>query len=405
MKFAHLADTHLGYRQYGLIEREEDFYNVFEDIVDKIIEERVDFVIHSGDLFEIAKPSPNALLAFQEEFLRIKDAGIPFYAIAGNHDSIMRKNALPPIILFKKLGLNIISPNNPVIESSFLRENGIFVGGTPYISKSQNNLLKLKLEELSKLSKDYSKRILVAHQGIDKYLRFQYELELADIPTNFNYYAMGHIHNRIVDDFGEGKLVYPGSSEIWRANELNDYKKNGKGFYIVDISSSGSSFGENLEVEPINIDLPREFISENIEFNNLDSDILSLEKYINQLNKQPILNINIETKEKDKINSGDIYKKLNDAFSNNCLMVRPSFITEETKNEEKFIFSDDSLGHRELLKEYLKITFNNEDICNLALDLLDNLSKDKDEEAKKISDNFYHDYFGESEKLGEKHDI
>lgn len=52
MKFAHLSDTHLGYRQYGLIEREDDFYNVFNEIVDKIIDERVDFVIHSGDLLK-----------------------------------------------------------------------------------------------------------------------------------------------------------------------------------------------------------------------------------------------------------------------------------------------------------------------------------------------------------------
>ena len=49
MKFAHLSDTHLGYRQFGLNEREKDFYEVFELIIDKIIEENVDFVIHSGD--------------------------------------------------------------------------------------------------------------------------------------------------------------------------------------------------------------------------------------------------------------------------------------------------------------------------------------------------------------------
>ena len=38
MKFAHLADTHLGYRQFGLLEREKDFYEVFDKIIDKIIE-------------------------------------------------------------------------------------------------------------------------------------------------------------------------------------------------------------------------------------------------------------------------------------------------------------------------------------------------------------------------------
>ncbi len=26
MQFAHLADTHMGYRQYGLVERENDFF-------------------------------------------------------------------------------------------------------------------------------------------------------------------------------------------------------------------------------------------------------------------------------------------------------------------------------------------------------------------------------------------
>ena len=29
IKIAHLADTHLGYRQYGLQEREDDFYDSF----------------------------------------------------------------------------------------------------------------------------------------------------------------------------------------------------------------------------------------------------------------------------------------------------------------------------------------------------------------------------------------
>ena len=31
-----MADTHLGYKQYGLNERENDFYKTFEKIIDDI---------------------------------------------------------------------------------------------------------------------------------------------------------------------------------------------------------------------------------------------------------------------------------------------------------------------------------------------------------------------------------
>ncbi|MBZ9570517.1 DNA repair exonuclease [Methanobrevibacter sp. TMH8] len=396
MKFAHLADTHLGYRQYGLVERENDFYNVFNEIVNKIIEERVDFVIHSGDLFEMAKPSPKALLVFQEGLMKIKEEGIPFYAIAGNHDTIMRQNAVPPQILFKRLGLTLISPNNPVIESSFLKDNDIFIGGTPFIPKSQNAFLKSNLEELAKKSQGFSNRILVSHQGIDKYLPFQYELELADIPDSFTYYAMGHVHNRITDDFGEGKLAYPGSSEIWRSNEVGDYKSKGKGFYVVDIR------GDIPEIQPINIELPREFINHNIEFKKLDSEISALERHISTLKNKPIVNVTVE---KGNFNSADVYKKLNEAFSKITLMLRPSFKTDELIKEEKLIGDNNSLEPRDLLMDRLK-SYENEDITNLAIDLFNSLSKDKFDESEKISNNFYEEYFGQYEedykKIAEK---
>ena len=36
MRFAHLSDSHLGSRQFGLLERETDFYDVFAKNIDKI---------------------------------------------------------------------------------------------------------------------------------------------------------------------------------------------------------------------------------------------------------------------------------------------------------------------------------------------------------------------------------
>ena len=85
------------------------------------------FVIHSGDLFETSRPPTKALLTAQENFLKFKEEKIPVYAIAGNHDIVMRKNALPPQVLYKKFGLKLIGPKNPYYD-----HEGIFIGGSPY---------------------------------------------------------------------------------------------------------------------------------------------------------------------------------------------------------------------------------------------------------------------------------
>ena len=77
MKFAHLSDTHLGYRQYGKVERERDFAAAFQNIIEKIIDLDVDFVIHSGDLFETPRPTTDALLVVQRAIKELNKAEIP----------------------------------------------------------------------------------------------------------------------------------------------------------------------------------------------------------------------------------------------------------------------------------------------------------------------------------------
>ncbi|MBU4607567.1 MAG: DNA repair exonuclease, partial [Euryarchaeota archaeon] len=282
MQFAHLSDTHLGYRQYGLFEREKDYYNVFEDLVTSIIQERPDFVLHAGDLFEFSRPPTQALLEVQKGLIRLKEAKIPVYAIAGNHDIIMKKNALPPHLLFKELGLKIISPRTP-----FYQQDDIFIGGSPYISRYHADTLKERLKLLENESARHNKRIMVLHQGIDKYLPYEYELELADIPEGFDYYALGHIHNRIVDDYGGGKMVYPGSTEIWKMDEVENYQKKGKGYYLVDTD------GESFQVDPVNIELPREFIKTRVEYSLLDEEIIKLQDYIQKLKSKQVLHLTV----------------------------------------------------------------------------------------------------------------
>ena len=384
MKFAHLADTHLGYRQFGLLEREKDFYEVFDKIIDRIIEEKVDFVIHSGDLFDSARPSPSALLAFQKGLLKLKGAGIPIYAVAGNHDIVNRNGAIPPQVLFKKFGLKLISP----INSTYM-QGDVFIAGLPFYSSSQNKNLKSKLDELSKKAQNHDKSILVLHQGIDKYFNLQYELEIGDIPDNFNYYALGHLHNYICDDFGDGKLVYPGSTETWNVNELIDLKKNGKGFVIVDLD------GPKINVKRIPMEVPREFIVKTIDYRNLGAEIDIIKNIIKDFDKKPILNLKINNIDSS---TGEIYEFINKELGDLALMIRPTFNVLDREVDVNAIINDENaLGPKELLINELK-EYDSEDINNLAVELYDLLSKNKTEESQDLINQFFRENYSVIDK-------
>ena len=379
MKFAHLADTHLGYRQFGLLEREKDFYEVFDKIIDRIIEEKVDFVIHSGDLFDSARPSPSALLAFQKGLLKLKGAGIPMYAIAGNHDIVNRNGAIPPQVLFKKFGLKVLSP----INTTYMHDD-VFIAGLPFYPASQNKNLKNKLNELSKKAQNHEKSILVLHQGIDKYFNLQYELEIGDIPDNFNYYALGHLHNYICDDFGNGKLVYPGSTETWNVNELIDLKKNGKGFAIVELD------GSKMNVKRIKMEVPREFIVKTIDYRNLGAEIDIIKNMIKDFDKKPILNFKINNIDST---TGEIYDFINKELSDLALMIRPTFNVIDNELDVNSIINDkNALGPNELLIEELK-KYDSEDVNNLAIELYDLLSKNKTEESRDLINQFFNEKY------------
>ena len=104
----------------------------------------------------------------------------------------------------------------------------------------------------------------------------------------------------------QGKLVYPGSTEIWKTSELPDYRENGKGFVIVDFE------GPKPLVNRIKIDTSREFIDKKINYNDLDGAIERIKANIKDFDKKPILNLTID--EVDSDTSG-IYDVIKDALA------------------------------------------------------------------------------------------
>jgi DNA repair exonuclease SbcCD nuclease subunit len=88
-KLLHVSDTHLGNRQYGSDIRRGDFTHAFEAAIDRALEENVDAVIHTGDLFHRRTPSLPIVKDCIDILRKLADAEIPFYGIVGNHDRKM----------------------------------------------------------------------------------------------------------------------------------------------------------------------------------------------------------------------------------------------------------------------------------------------------------------------------
>lgn len=386
MRFAHLSDSHLGYKQYGIDEREQDFYDVFEKTIDKIIELDVDFVIHSGDLFDQSRPSTNSMLVFQKGLIKLNNAGIPLYIIAGNHDSVLRKNVKPPIVLFEELGLNIIKYDQAFTEKDIL------ICGIQYVPKSQKRALFRNLEKMSELSDKYEKSILVLHQGISKYLPEEaYELELDDLPKNFNYYALGHIHDFFEEDYGNGKLVYPGSMELFKIN--NNYKTFGKGFCLVDLSE------DIPKVERIKIDLPRKLLNETIQYENFDEELENLKNKLKKLDNKPMLDLKVVGGD---FVSSDIYEIIHEEIGDYVLNLRPIFKPDEILQEEMYIEAGKALDPKSVLMNKINEKYCMDEVTNLSADLLDNLSAKKVNDAQLLSDDFYEEYYSPKNESSEE---
>ena len=74
--------------------------------------------------------------------------------MAGNHDVVMKRNTLPPQVLYKDFGLKLISPKKPF----YVEKNSsgdVFIGGAPYASRYTSKYLKERIQEIEKASSDY----------------------------------------------------------------------------------------------------------------------------------------------------------------------------------------------------------------------------------------------------------
>ncbi|MGC8895989.1 MAG: metallophosphoesterase family protein [Candidatus Bathyarchaeia archaeon] len=253
--FVHAADLHLGYAQYGLEIRREDFDRVFQELVDKTIELKPDFMIIAGDLFHNARPSNVTLENAIRNFGRLREAGIPVLTVDGSHDSapnVVTGTILNPL---DSAGLIYHLPRHE--GACWKKPDCCYVYGVP------NFRTRRKTEELLPAFMEQNKptpdptlfNIFVFHMALDiqsvkpPYMEAEASPEL--IPEGFNYYAAGHVHTPYMEKFKNGLLVYSGCTETVNYDEA----KIKKGFYYVRVDEKGIVSPQFIELQS-----PRKFI-------------------------------------------------------------------------------------------------------------------------------------------------
>lgn len=246
MKLAHIADPHLGIRQYhrqtpsGINQREADVAHAFRAAVDDVLEARPDAIVIAGDLFHSVRPTNAAIVFAFRQLQRLRDAlpAAPIVLIAGNHDTPRSTETGSILRLFEELGVDVATDEPrrllyPALDLSILAvPHQALVSGTRPVLRPEG---------------DERNRVLVLHGEIEGVFPFDRSaaeyggalLKLQELaPAEWSYVALGHYHvqHQVVPRvWYAGSLDYV-SPNLW--GELVDEAARavrGKGWLLADL--------------------------------------------------------------------------------------------------------------------------------------------------------------------------
>jgi DNA repair exonuclease SbcCD nuclease subunit len=263
VKLAHLADLHLGFRQFerltarGGNQREADVAEALRRAVDDLIEQRPDLVLFAGDVFHSVRPT-NAAIVFLFRQLQRLQAALPEVSIvivAGNHDTPRSAETGTILRLYEALGVEVVidQPRRVMLPKL---DCAVLAVPTQSLWAAERPALRP--------DRGVARNVLVMHADVEgsigdvwrdgdpgPTLVTRAELGLAQ----WDYVALGHYH--VAHELA-ANAWYAGSLDYVTTNpwgELADARARGraaKGYLVVEVPAARVEF---RAVEP-----PRRFV-------------------------------------------------------------------------------------------------------------------------------------------------
>jgi exonuclease SbcD len=250
VRLVHLADLHLGYRQYhrltptGINQREADVAHAFRRAIDRVIELKPNLVVIAGDVFHTVRPMNPAIIDAFYQFYRLRQAipDLPVVMIAGNHDRPRASETGCILKLFSRIGVHVVADGPkrlafPELDLAVLAVpdmSGPLPSLTPEPGVRRNVLLLHGEVE----------GILPAHlANVD---RASMEIPQAALGASaWSYVALGHyhVHREIAANaYYAGSLDYTSPNPWGELVEERDAGLPGKGFIEFDLDSGVHTF-------------------------------------------------------------------------------------------------------------------------------------------------------------------
>ena len=214
MKLLHTSDWHLGMSYKG-IDISEDQKYFLSQIYQIIKDEKIDVVLHGGDVFDRKNAPVEAYNLYDEAVTKIcGDLETDMVVVAGNHDSPERLSACN--VLLRKTGLyveGILSKEFPKVEYDDVEIFMLPWFNTEQVKylfpedqeniQSMQDAFKVVLDHIKDHFTSNKKHILVSHAFImdadlsesDRAASIGYASAVSkDLFEGFDYVALGHIH-------------------------------------------------------------------------------------------------------------------------------------------------------------------------------------------------------------------
>jgi DNA repair exonuclease SbcCD nuclease subunit len=241
-RFLHAADLHLDSRFAGLAHLpqairsylRESTFAALGRLVCVAVEQKVDFVVISGDVYDVTDASLQGQLRFREALDELGSHGIQVFLIHGNHDPLdgPRLAAEPPA------HVTVFGGTEPGQAIARRRGGGsevAVVSGISYPTAkvTENTALRFSRQPGSSLF-----HIALLHGNVDGDLQHETYSPCSRkdlIGRGYDYWALGHIHKRsILHD--HPPIVYPGNIQGRSIKETGP-----KGCYTVEVDAEGAA--------------------------------------------------------------------------------------------------------------------------------------------------------------------